>query len=192
MAVFDISDDVCMGWSCTGPVYDDGKGSVVLSKRDVETLVKLIREKGTTDVEELGLESEHPKLYQKLYRAYRKMEMETITRHWLWKGYQYGEYDEQKEELKKYCRRYCGWHFEFNPESHIGWDGEMDEEAIEDEEMFAFEDWFDDYILHADIKKVEHIFYQVLKAEQDDDEIEPYVQIPKAIIDMAQEKTDKG
>ena len=188
MAVFDISDDVCMGWSCTGPVYDDGTGSVVLSKRDVETLVKLIREKGTTDVEELGLESAHPKLYQKLYRAYYKMDAEATIRHWLWQGYQYGEYDEQMEALKKYCRRYCGWH----PDSHFGWDDEMDEDDIEYEENMDFQRWFGKFFDEVDIKKLEHIFYHVLKAEPVDEMMEPYVQIPKAIIDMAQEKTDKG
>ena len=182
MAVFDISDYVCMGWSCTGPVYDDGKGSVVLSKRDVETLVKLIREKGTTEVEELGLESTHPKLYQKLYRAYRKMDSETTIRHWLWQDYEYGECDKQMEALKKYCKRYCGWHFD--PDS-VWCD---DEDDLEEEENMDFRQWFGEFFDEVDIKKLEHIFYHVLKAERVEEIIEPYVKIPKAIIDMAEGK----
>lgn len=134
-------------------------------------------------MEELGLESAHPKLYQKLYRAYQKMDSEAKTRHWLWEGYQYGEYDEQMEALKKYCKRYCGWHFESDPES--GWDDEMDEE-----ENMDFQEWFGDFCEEADIKKVEHILYQVMQAERVEDDIEPYVQIPPAIIDMAEGKTD--
>ena len=189
MAVFDISDYVCMGWSCSGPVYEDGKGSVVLSKGDVETLVKLIREKGITDVEELGLKSAHPRLYQKLYRAYQKMEIEAKTRHWLRVGIRYGLDEKEMEAMKKYCRRYCGWHFDL--ESHLEWDDEMDEMDEDDityEENMDFQQWFEAFIEEADIKKMKYLLYQVLEAEFDDEDAEPYVQIPKAIIDMAEGK----
>lgn len=185
MQTYKIDDDVCMGWACSGPVYEEGHGTVELSDEEVDTLVQLIREKGTTDVEELELESSHPELYKKLFDAYQKMEHEAQLRHWLWRGYKEGEYNEKIDILKAYCKEHCDFVYEEEP--YMGRD-EEDEEEFEENENEAFWDWFSDCICTADSKMLETISYQVLEEEEIEDN-EPYVQIPPAIVEKAKEAT---
>ena len=185
MQTYKIDDDVCMGWACSGPVYEEGQGSVELSDEEVDTLVQLIREKGTEEVEELELESSYPELYKRLFDAYQKMEHEAQLRHWLWKGYKEGEYNEKIDILKTYCKEHCG--FVYEEELYMGWD-EEDEEEFEEKENEAFWDWFGDYLCTADSKMLETISYQVLEEEELEDD-EPYVQIPPAIVEKAKQAT---
>ena len=73
MALYSIESEQCLGISHSGAVTVNGESAVELSDEEVDILVKLIKEKGTTDVEELDLENLHPDIYKKLDEAYYDM-----------------------------------------------------------------------------------------------------------------------
>ena len=55
MALYSIESEQCLGMSHHGAVTVNGESAVELSDEEVDILVKLIKEKGTTDVEALDL-----------------------------------------------------------------------------------------------------------------------------------------
>jgi hypothetical protein len=57
MAEYKIECEQFLGFSHSGSVTTSGESTIELSDEEVATLVQLIREKGTTDVGELGLET---------------------------------------------------------------------------------------------------------------------------------------
>jgi hypothetical protein len=59
MAEYKIECEQFLGFSHSGSVTTSGESTIELSDEEVATLVQLIREKGTTDVGELGLETSH-------------------------------------------------------------------------------------------------------------------------------------
>ena len=73
MAKYEIECEQSLGWSHSGEEIAKGKGFVELTDEEVEVLVNLIREKGTTDVEMLELKEKHPTIYDKLDEGYHKM-----------------------------------------------------------------------------------------------------------------------
>lgn len=70
MALCDIETEQSLGMSHYGPVSAEGVGTVELADEEVQTLIQLIREKGTTDVEQLGIKEIHPEIYEKLRKAF--------------------------------------------------------------------------------------------------------------------------
>ena len=131
MALYSIESEQCLGMSHSGAVTVNGESAVELSDEEVDILVKLIKEKETTDVEELNLENLHPTIYKKLDEAYYDMAYKAEEMHWLWEGYygSYFEYDEDK--LKEYCKANCGFSYVFNKEENgYDEDEEVDEYMI--------------------------------------------------------------
>ena len=84
--LYSIETDVCLGMSHCGSVNAEGSGYVDLSDEEVKILVDLIREKGTTDVEEMELEELHPEIFEKLDDAYREVASDAEELHWLWES----------------------------------------------------------------------------------------------------------
>lgn len=68
--------------SHSGAVTEDGTGTVELSDEEVDTLVRLMQEMGTADVEELELEDRCPEIFEKLDDAYRGMAWRAEELHW--------------------------------------------------------------------------------------------------------------
>ena len=87
MPKFDIEVEICLGYSHCGGVYNDGCGEVELSDNEVEQLVTLMKEKGTSDIIELELEEKHPEIYKKLDEAYSSLAYKAEEEHWLDDGY---------------------------------------------------------------------------------------------------------
>ena len=186
MALYSIESEQCLGISHSGAVTVNGESAVELSDEDVEILVKLIKEKGTTDVEELNLENLHPTIYKKLDEAYYDMAYKAEEMHWLWEGYygSYFEYDEDK--LKEYCKANCGFSYVFNKEENgYDEDEEVDEYMIEDAENEAFSEWLDEYVEGLSDDEVRDFFYNHMDADLDMDNVEYTVEIPQAIINKA-------
>lgn len=188
MALYSIENDTCLGFSHSGGAVNvESEGYVELSDEEVAKIVDLIREKGTTDIGKLNLEEIYPDIYEKLREAYYDMAYNEEELHWLLEGYNssYFEYDE--DELMAYCKENCGFHFEYNKEDYIE-DGELDEEAIEEDESEAFNDWLDDYVSGLEDDEVKDFFYNHMNANLELDDVKYSVGIPGAIIKLAEKK----
>jgi len=197
MALYSIESDVCLGMSHSGPVNVEGESAVELSDDEVKILVDLIREKDSTDVDDLGLEESHPALYRKLDYAYHDMAYKAEELHWLWEGYHSGYFEYDEDELVDYCEKHCGFKFEYD-EKDFYWDDpedleegeepEIDEDALNDARHQAFSKWLDDYVTGLDDDEVCNFFYNHMHAGLDIDHVDYTVEIPGAIISKALEQ----
>lgn len=187
MALYDIETEQGLGISHCGSVSAEGVGTVELSDEEVQTLVQLIREKGTTDVEELGIKDSHSELYEKLREAYREVAYEAEELHWLWEGYANGCFEYDSQELLDYCKQNCGYEFQYDDEEYMDEDDELDEERLEEDEWDNFQEWLDDYVHGLSDSEAASFFYNHMNACLDLDDVEYDVSIPQAIIDMANE-----
>lgn len=195
MALYSIESEQCLGMSHHGAVTVNGESAVELSDEEVDILVKLIKEKGTIDVEELDLENLYPDIYEKLDDAYRNMAYNAEEMHWLWEGYNNGYYEYDVYELMDYCEKNLGFSYEFKPEEYFDEDDleyykedpESYEDEIEEAKNDAFSEWLDDYVSGLDDDEAREFFYNHMNADLDMDNVEYTVEIPQAIINKAKE-----
>lgn len=183
---FDIENEICLGISHSGAVMTRGTNILELDDNEVSILVNLIREKKTSDVDELGIEESHPALYEKLSRAYYDMAYRAEELHWLWEGYYDGCYEYDHDKLKSYCKASCGFYFEYDEADYTNDEGELDEDSIEEAENEAFSEWLEDYVAGLDDDKACEFFYDHMNSDLNLDDIHYEVKIPKAIVEMAQ------
>ena len=74
MALYRLENDTCLGITYSGGAVNvESEGYVELSDEEVAKIVDLIRQKGTTDIDELELEEKYPDIYEKLREAYHDM-----------------------------------------------------------------------------------------------------------------------
>ena len=184
MAKYNIECEQCLGISHDGAVYTDGKGTVELSDEEVATLVELIRQKGTTDVGELDLETTHPELYAKLDNAYHDMAQHAETMHWLWEGYENGYYEYDEDELIDYCEQELDFTFEYDEDDYLD---DEDDELDEDEmKLRSFRSWLDDYLHSLSDEEALSFMNEHMDACIEDEEVSEYtVSIPEEIIQKA-------
>ena len=188
MALYSIENDTCLGFSHSGGAVNvESEGYVELSDEEVAKIVDLIRQKGTTDIGKLDLEEIYPDIYEKLREAYYDMAYNEEELHWLWEGYNSSYFEYNEDELMVYCKENCGCHFDYNKEDYIE-DGELDEEAIEEDESEAFNDWLDDYVSGLEDSEVKDFFYNHMNANLELDDVKYSVGIPGAIIKLAEKK----
>ena len=195
MALYSIESEQCLGMSHHGAVTVNGESAVELSDEEVDILVKLIKEKGTTDIEELDLENLYPDIYEKLDDAYRDMAYNAEEMHWLWEGYNNGYYEYDVYELMDYCEKNLGFSYEFKPEEYFDEDDleyykedpESYEDEIEEAKSEAFSEWLDDYISGLDDDEAREFFYKHMNADLNMDDVEYTVGIPQAIINKAKQ-----
>ena len=195
MALYSIESEQCLGMSHHGAVTVNGESAVELSDEEVDILVKLIKEKGTTDVEALDLENLYPDIYEKLDDAYRDMAYNAEEMHWLWEGYNNGYYEYDVYELMDYCEKNLGFSYEFKPEEYFDEDDleyykedpESYEDEIEEAKSEAFSEWLDDYVSGLDDDEARDFFYEHMDADLNMDDVEYTVEIPQAIINKAKQ-----
>ena len=195
MALYSIESEQCLGMSHHGAVTVNGESAVELSDEEVDILVKLIKEQGTTDVEELDLENLYPDIYEKLDDAYRDMAYNAEEMHWLWEGYNNGYYEYDVYELMDYCEKNLGFSYEFKPEEYFDEDDleyykedpESYEDEIEEAKSEAFSEWLDDYVSGLDDDEARDFFYEHMDADLNMDDVEYTVEIPQAIINKAKQ-----
>lgn len=195
MALYSIESEQCLGISHSGAVTVNGESAVELSDEEVAILVNLIKENDTTDVEELKLKEKYPDIYEKLDDAYLDMAYRAEETHWLWEGYNNGYFEYDTDELMEYCEQECGFTFEFKPEEYFDEDDleyyKEDPESYEDEiydvKCEAFNEWLDDYVSGLSDDEARDFFYNHMDANLDLDNVEYEVEIPQAIIKMAEE-----
>ncbi len=189
MTKFEIECEQSLGWSHSGEVTANGKSYVELTDEEVEMLVNLIREKGTTDVETLELREKHPALYEKLDIAYHNMAYKAEELHWLINGLSYFEYDVDK--VMNYCEENCGYKYApkiDNVPDNISPDFIAALLEVREEDMDCkrrdFCNWLPDYLRSINIKEACDFMYSHLNAHLEMDDVNYVVGIPQAIIDM--------
>lgn len=187
MAKYKIVNDNCLGYSCEGRgVYVESEGYVELSDDEVAKIVDLIREVGSSDIEEIGLEEKYPEIYDTLDEAYHSMAYDAEELHWLWGGYENGYFEYDTEELMAYCEENCGFKFEYNEEDYME-DGELDEDSLADDKDNAFSAWLDDYVRSLTDEEVKSFFYDHMNPGLELEHVDYVVAIPQEIIDMAED-----
>jgi hypothetical protein len=195
MALYSIEGEQCLGMSHCGAVTVNGESAVELSDEEVNILVQLIKEKGTTDVDELDIATSHPDLYEKLDNAYREMAYDAEELHWLWEGYYNGYFEYDSEELMNYCERELAFKFEYDEKDYYlddpedleeGEEPDIDENQIEEDKYEAFSKWLNDYVNGLPDKEAKYFFYEHMNADLDMDNVEYTVEIPAEIIKKAQ------
>ena len=195
MALYSIESEQCLGMSHSGAVTVNGESAVELSDEEVDILVKLIKEKDSTDVGDLDLEHLHPDIYKKLDEAYYQMAYDAEEMHWLWEGYYNGYYEYDDDELMAYCEKELDFSFEFKPEEYFDEDDleyyKEDPESYEDEiydvKCEAFHEWLSDYVSGLSDDEARDFFYNHMDADLNLDDVEYTVEIPQAIIAKAQQ-----
>ena len=192
MAKFKIETEVFFGISHCGAVTENAEGFVELTEQDVNTLVELIKEQKTADIEELKLKKRYPEIYNKLFEAYREISSPVFILHWLWEGFydpDCFEYD--NEELKEYCRQNCGFVFDYDENDYLE-NGEINDICLKDDEDEVFNDWLITYLEGLEPDEAIDFFYDHLNAELDGsmDGSEFEVQIPPEIVEMAKIQGD--
>ena len=196
MALYSIESEQCLGMSHHGAVTVNGESAVELSDEEVDILVKLIQEKGSTDVGDLDLETLHPDIYKKLDEAYSDMAYRAEEIHWLWEGYNNGYFEYDSEKLMDYCEKELGFEFEYDVKDYYlddpedleeGEEPEIDEDMLEEDKSDAFSEWLDDYLSDLSDDEARDFFYNHMDADLNMDGVEYTVGIPEAIIAKAKQ-----
>jgi hypothetical protein len=187
MAKYNFECTCFLGMSHCGSVTVDGEGFVELTDEEVAALVALIKEKGSSDVEEIGLEEALPEIYTKLDEAFYEAAFEAEKDHWLWEGYHDGYYEYDTYELMDHCELNCGFNFVYDQEQFLDEDGELDEYALEEAKLEAFEEWLDDYLIGLSKDECHSFFEEQMNAELECDGMggEYEITIPPTIVEMA-------
>ena len=195
MALSSIESEQCLGMAhFGGAVTVNGESAVELSDEEVNILIQLIKEKGTTDVDELDIATSHPALYEKLDNAYSKMAYNAEEMHWLWEGYNNGYFEYDDEKLMNYCERELGFKFEYDEKDYYlddpedledGEEPDIDEDRIEEDKYEAFSEWLNDYVNELPDKEAKSFFYEHMNADLDMDNVAYSVEIPAGIIKKA-------
>jgi hypothetical protein len=195
MALYSIESEQCLGMAhFGGAVTVNGESAVELSDEEVDILVQLIKEKDTTDVDELDIATSHPSLYEKLDNAYREMAYDAEELHWLWEGYNNGYFEYDEEELMNYCESELDFKFEYDIKKYYlddpedleeGEEPDIDEDQIEEDKYEAFSEWLDDYVNGLSDKEAKSFFYNHMNADLDMDNVAYSVEIPAGIIKKA-------
>ena len=196
MALYSIESEQCLGMSHHGAVTVNGESAVELSDEEVDILVKLIQEKGSTDVGDLDLKTLHPDIYKKLDEAYSDMAYRAEEIHWLWEGYNNGYFEYDSEKLMDYCEKELGFEFEYDVKDYYlddpedleeGEEPEIDEDMLEEDKWDAFSEWLDDYLSDLSDDEARDFFYEHMDADLNMDGVEYTVGIPEAIIAKAKQ-----
>ena len=197
MAKYEIECEQSLGWSHSGEEIAKGKGFVELTDEEVEVLVNLIREKGTTDVEMLELKEKHPTIYDKLDECYHKMAYKAEEFQMLLHGFESGYFEYDLDKVIIYCEENCGYEFVpkiDNVPDNISPDFIAALLEVRKEDMHwkrrDFRDWLPNYLRSINIEEACNFMYSHLNAYLEMGDVDYVVGIPQAIINMANGRGD--
>ena len=175
----------------SGYIIESAQGEVELSDEEVATLVRLMQEKKSSDVEQLNLEESEPEIYGKLHEVCYELcenaayDYALLESYWAaWTGADGGgttDYD--MDDIKYYCEEHCGFSY----------DGDEADDDYEEKKEDAFYKWLDRYLHTAPDKDVLTFFQDNIEILIEEYEfLEPgsvyfkvFDVIPQSIIDMA-------
>ena len=170
-----INDRVYLGFSHCGSVSTTAQGEFEMPDDYVETIVALIREKGTADIEELELEESHPEIYEFLNENINEIYQHAEEAHFIREGFSMSECYEYDDDLIDYCERKLGFEYECDE----------DEDYDDYERRSQFESWICDYVETLTDQQLVDFFYEHINNGFDYDPCEFEISIPQQIIDMA-------
>ncbi|MBO7561936.1 MAG: hypothetical protein J6T04_03500 [Bacteroidales bacterium] len=128
----------------------DYPAEVELSDEEVQSLLELIKEKGSTDPETLNLEEELPEVFEKLDDACRSAAHHAAYMNWAIDLFENNDFDDP-EDLIERCE--ADGLFKFEPEDIDDFkdeDGNIDEYMLEDAKNEEFDDWLNNYFESLD------------------------------------------
>ena len=105
----------------------------------------------------------------------------------MWEGYNSGYFEYDTDELMAYCEEHCGFKFKYDEADYTD-DWEFDEDMLEYDKAEAFNDWLDDYVAGLNDDEVKDFFYNHMNAGLELEDVEYSVEIPEAIIKLAEKK----
>lgn len=183
MKKFTIFKDVCLGFTCWGgAVGSCGEATLELTDEELDALIALIEQKGTADVEELRLEEVMPEVYDKLDAACREAARNAEEDHWLEYGWGNPDCDFDDVMALEIAEKEYGYKFEYNEEDFLDNDGNLDEDAVEDEKMEHFSEWLEDYKDSLEGEKKREFMRRFVAVDVDD--VAYKVEIPEDIVCM--------
>ena len=190
MALYSIESEKVSETPHTGDTTVNGERAVELSDKEVDTIIKLIKENESTDVGNLDLENLYPEIYEKLDNAYRDMAYKAEEIRRLWDGYYNNCYEYDFFDLMDYCEKNLGFTFYVNLKDFFD-DEDLKnpkacEEIIDDAKSEAFFDWLCDYVEDLSDDEARDFFYNQMNAKVNLDNVEYTVGIPQAIINKAE------
>lgn len=180
-----IDEDLCLGYSHCGSVCANAYGEFEMADADVETLVALIREKGTTDINELGIEQSHPTIYDLLEKEIYKIYQIAVTAHFIRE--EINDYFEYDDGVIDYCIQKYG----FDPDEECEDEDYGDEEYEDEEEEYEaklhsrFVNWISFYASTLSDKELVDFNSDTVNIAVDFYADEFALEIPRQIIDLA-------
>ena len=180
-----IDEDLCLGYSHCGSVCANAYGEFEMADADVETLVALIREKGTTDINELGIEQSHPTIYDLLEKEIYKIYQIAVTAHFIRE--EINDYFEYDDGVIDYCIQKYG----FDPDEECEDEDYGDEEYEDEEEEYEaklhsrFVNWISFYAETLSDKELVDFNSDTVNIAVDFYADEFALEIPRQIIDLA-------
>ena len=180
-----IDEDLCLGYSHCGSVCANAYGEFEMADADVETLVALIREKGTTDINELGIEQSHPTIYDLLEKEIYKIYQIAVTAHFIRE--EINDYFEYDDGVIDYCIQKYG----FDPDEECEDEDYEDEEYEDEEEEYEaklhsrFVNWISFYAETLSDKELVDFNSDTVNIAIDFYADEFALEIPRQIIDLA-------
>ena len=180
-----IDEDLCLGYSHCGSVCANAYGEFEMADADVEILVALIREKGTTDINELGIEQSHPTIYDLLEKEIYKIYQIAVTAHFIRE--EINDYFEYDDGVIDYCIQKYG----FDPDEECEDEDYGDEEYEDEEEEYEaklhsrFVNWISFYASTLSDKELVDFNSDTVNIAVDFYADEFALEIPRQIIDLA-------
>ena len=177
-----INDDINLGFSHCGSVWTTAQGEFEMPDDYVETIVALIREKGTADIEELELEESHPEIYEFLSENINEIYNLAEEAHFIRRGFSEGDCYEYDDEFVAYCEDELG--FKYDEEDYIKIFGETGN-SYKYRYISYFLNWLCDYVETLTDKQLLDFLYEHINNGFDYSSNEYEIEIPQQIIDMA-------
>lgn len=172
MKKYKVEVEIELGMSHCGGVWVDGESIVELTDEEVDQLVDLIREHGTSDVDEMELETINPQLYEKLDWASHDAIWLPYQLHWLEEAFYDSECFNSDDLFDK-----AESEFGFNPDDY-------DEDKFDCPEA-AFRNHLEELVNGMDDEERFKFYTEKLGIEYDPEVDGYYVAIPQEIIDKA-------
>ena len=201
-----INEEICLGFSHCGSVSTTAQGEFEMPDEYVETIVALIREHGTTDINELQLAELHPEVYEFLNENINKIYCIAEEAHFMRRGFAEGDWSEFDDNLIDYCERELGFEYDDEEEDYDDFyedeyedDEEYDEDEADEEEEddddddddydykrhSQFESWLRNYVETLTDQELLDFFYEHIDTGFGSCQSEYEIEIPQQIIDLA-------
>ena len=182
-----INDRICLGFSHCGSVSTIAQGEFEMPDSYVDTLVALIRERGTTDIDELQLEVLHPDIYEFLSENINEIYNRAEEAHFIRRGFSEGDCYEFDDEFVAYCEKELG--FKYDEEDYIKIFGETSD-SYKYRYIAYFLNWLCDYVETLTNQELLDFFYEHINNGFDYSPSEYEIFIPQQIIDLAYGEED--